>query len=152
MYEVKFVNSMDEFIDTTQIIPLLKDQMNYIGSPKTNEELMRTIQLAFEQDNAYLLVISDNSHVVGFSFFNICVGMESAGKYLWLNEMHIHKNYRSKGYGKILYSEMVKWCNENEIIKIMGITDQSDERTKNFYIKQGATVSSESILSMDIIK
>lgn len=150
MYEVRFVNSMDEFLDTTQIIPLLKDQMNYIGSPKTNESLMKTIQLAFKHENAHLLVISDNSHVIGFAFFNICIGMESSGKYLWLNEMHIHENYRAKGYGGILIDAIKKWCEENQIIKIMGITDENDERTKNFYIKHGAKITREDILSISL--
>ncbi|AIO18524.1 Acetyltransferase (GNAT) family protein [Candidatus Izimaplasma bacterium HR1] len=152
MYEVKFINSMDEFLDATQIILLLKDQMEYIGSPKTNEQLMKTIQLAFKQENAYLLVISDNSHVIGFAFFNIAIGMESAGKYLWLNEMHIHKNYRSKGYGKILFEEMRKWCEENQVVRIMGMADDSEERTKNFYKQQGAEIYKQDIISFKLKK
>lgn len=138
---------MDEFLETTQIISLLKDQMEYIGSPKTNEQLLKTIQLSFKNDNAKLLVISDNSHVIGFAFFNICIGMESAGKYLWLNEMHIHKNYRSRGYGKILYDAMKKWCKENHVVRIMGMADESEVRTKNFYSRQGAKIYSQDIIS-----
>ena len=152
MYEVKFVNSMDEFLDTTQIISLLKDQMEYIGSPKTNEQLMKTIQLAFKNENAHLLVLSDNSHVIGFAFFNICIGMESAGKYLWLNEMHIHKNYRSKGYGSILYEEITKWCRENEVVRIMGMASETELRTKKFYETQGAEIYSQDIISFKLEK
>lgn len=152
MYEVKFINNMDEFLEATQIILLLKDQMEYIGSPKTNEELMKTIKLTFKNENSKLLVISDNSHMIGFAFFNICIGMESAGKYLWLNEMHIHKNYRSKGYGKILYEEMVKWCEENHVVRIMGMADESELRTKNFYLQRGAKIYSQDIISMNLRK
>lgn len=152
MYEVKFVNSMEEFMDTTQIVSLLKDQMEYIGSPKTNEQLLKTIQLAFKHDNAHLLVISDNSHVIGFAFFNICIGMESAGKYLWLNEMHIHQNYRSRGYGKILFEEMIKWCEKNDVVRVMGMADESEVRTKNFYSKNGADIYSQDIISKKLKK
>lgn len=152
MYEVKFVNSMDEFLDTTQIIPLLKDQMIYIGSPKTNEQLMKTIQLAFQHENAHLVVISDNSHVIGFAFFNICIGMESSGKYLWLNEMHIHENYRARGYGGSLYQEIIKWCDKNQVVRIMGIVDDNDERQKKFYKKNGAEISNLNVLSMVLKK
>lgn len=152
MHEVNFVNSMDEFLESTQIIPLLKDQMEYIGTPKTNEELMKTIKLVFNNENSKLLVISDNSHLIGFAFFNICIGMESSGKYLWLNEMHIHQHYRNKGYGKILFDEMKKWCEENEIVRIMGMADETEIRTKNFYKKRGADIYPQDIISMKLKK
>ena len=152
MYEVKFINSMDEFLEATQIISLLKDQMDYIGSPKSNVQLLKTIQLAFQHENAHLLVISDNSHIIGFAFFNVSIGMESAGKYLWLNEMHIHKNYRGKGYGKHLFLEITKWCEKNDIVRIMGMADESEERTKNFYIQQGAEIYSQDIISYKLKK
>lgn len=152
MYEVKFINTMDEFLEATQIVLLLKDQMEYVGSPKTNEELMETIKLTFKNDNSKLLVISENSHIIGFAFFNICIGMESSGKYLWLNEMHIHTEYRSKGYGKILFDEMVKWCEENKIVRIMGITDKDEERTQNFYLQRGAEIYPKDIISMKLKK
>lgn len=152
MYEVNFVNSMEEFMETTQIISLLKDQMEYIGSPKTNEQLLKTIQLVFKHNDAHLLVISENSHVLGFVFFNVCIGMESAGKYLWINEMHVHKDYRSKGYGSYLYKELLKWCEENEVVRVMGMADESEVRTKKFYERQGAEIYSQDIISMKLKK
>lgn len=152
MYEVKFIDSMEEFLEATQIILLLKDQMEYIGSPKTNEELMATIKLTFKNENSKLLVISENSSIIGFAFFNICIGMETSGKYLWLNEMHIHKHYRGKGYGKILYQEMTQWCQENGIVRIMGISDSTEERTENFYRQRGADIYPRDIISMNIKK
>ena len=147
MYEVFFINNMTEFLEYNQIISLLKDQMKYIGAPKTTKELSATIKLAIKTESSKLMVISENGHILGFSFFNICIGMESAGKYLWINEMHIHKNYRSKGYGKILYDEMKKWCIENNIVRIMGMADNSEERTLNFYKNQGAKIYSQDIFS-----
>lgn len=150
MYEVSLVNNLSEFLDYNQIVSLLQDQMNYIGAPKSPEEIMRTIKMAFENDCSKLMVLSESGHVIGFAFFNICVGMESAGRYLWLNEMHVHKNYRSKGYGAILYSEMIKWCKEHNIKRIMGMADESEERTINFYRKQGADIYTQQIISMKL--
>jgi GNAT superfamily N-acetyltransferase len=152
MYKVEFVNTIEEFIEHTQIVTLLKHQMEHIGSPKTNEELLNTIKLAFLSENSYLMVISDSGHIIGFAFFNICIGMKSAGKYLWINEMHIHKNYRSKGFGAILYEDMRKWCEENNIVRIMGIVDETELRTKAFYKKQGADIYSQDIISMKVQK
>ena len=148
MYEIKFVNSMSDFLEHTQIISLLQDQMEYIGSPKTNTELLNTFKLVFQETNAHLLVISEHGSIVGFAFFNICVGMESAGKYLWLNEMHVHKDYRSRGIGTLLFDEIRKWCKENQVVRLMGIADQSEVRTKNFYKIQGAEINLQEIISV----
>lgn len=41
MYNVSFIHNVTEFLDYTQLISLLQDQMEYIGSPKTNEELFQ---------------------------------------------------------------------------------------------------------------
>jgi GNAT superfamily N-acetyltransferase len=141
---------MEEFLEHTQIISLLKDQMEYIGSPKTVEQISRTVKQVIKNENSYLMVISDVGHIIGFVFFNVCIGMESAGKYLWLNEMHIHRNYRSKGYGAILFNAMKVWCNENDILRIMGMADEKEERTLSFYKKQGAEIYNQSIISMKI--
>ena len=40
MVEVNIVKNETEFLEHTQIIKLLQDQMDYIGSPKTNQELI----------------------------------------------------------------------------------------------------------------
>lgn len=148
MYDVNFVNSMEEFLEHTQIISLLQDQMEYIGSPKTNSELLETFKLVFSNDNAHLIVISEQGHIVGFAFFNICIGMESAGKYLWLNEMHVHKDYRSRGIGKFLFNELTKWCKDNDVVRLMGMADETEKRTKEFYKQNGADIYKQDIISI----
>ncbi len=148
MYDVSFVKNMEEFLEHTQIISLLQDQMEYIDSPKTNDELLKTFKLVFKEPNAHLVVISENGHVVGFAFFNICVGMESAGKYLWLNEMHVHKDYRSRGIGGILFNEIKKWCLNNDVVRLMGVAEGTEVRTKQFYKNHGAEIYSQDIISI----
>ncbi len=150
MIKVDMINNESEFLEHTQIIKLLKDQMEYIGSPKTNQEIMNTIRLSFQTQNTKLMVINDNGHVLGFCFFNISIGMESNGKYLWLNEMHIHSEYRGKGYGTLLFNELTNWCKDNNIVKIMGIVEESEVRTLDFYKKQGVTVNKEIIFSKEL--
>jgi GNAT superfamily N-acetyltransferase len=148
MYDVVFVNNMSDFLEHTQIISLLQDQMEYIDSPKTNSELLETFKIVFREPNAHLMVISEHGSIVGFAFFNVCVGMESAGQYLWLNEMHVHKDYRSRGIGALLFNEIKKWCKENKIVRLMGMADQSELRTKKFYKTQGADIKLQDIISI----
>lgn len=150
MYEISLITNMTEFLEFTQIVSLMKDQMEYIDTPKTNEEIKETIKLMFETDYAKLMVISEYGRLIGFAFFNVCIGLQSSGRYLWLNEMHIHKSKRGHGHGTILLESLKNYAKENNIHKIMGIVDQVDERTKDFYLKQDADISDEKILSIKI--
>ena len=47
MIQTKIINNMTEFSDYTQIVSLLKEQMEYIGTPKTRENIKDTIKLMF---------------------------------------------------------------------------------------------------------
>lgn len=144
------IHNETEFLEHTQIISLLQDQMEYIGSPKTNQELIETIRLAFKSENAKLMVLSDFGHMIGFCFFNVCIGMESAGYYVWLNEMHIHKEYRNQGYGKMLFEGLEQWCKEHGIIRIMGMMDETEQQTRQFYASRDAKIYSQVIFNRKI--
>lgn len=148
MHEIHMVETMTDFLEYNQIIHLLQDQMEYIGSPKTNEQIVDTIKMALGSDNVKLMVISESGHPVGFVFFNVSIGMESAGKYVWLNEMHVHREYRGKGYGSLLFDELKSWCEKHGVLRIMGMADQTEQRTLNFYKKQGSTIYSQEIFSL----
>ena len=150
MIEVKIVNNMTEFLEYTQIISLIKDQMDYIKTPKTNEEIKETIKMMFNSDSAYLMVVSDSGLLIGFAYFNIAIGLQSSGKYMWLNEMHIRDHYRGKGYGTELFKGLVDWAKENDIVRMMGIVDDTDSKTKDFYIKKGTDVYPEDIFSIKL--
>lgn len=139
---------MTDFLDYNHLIHLVQDQMNYIGAPKTNEQIVQTVRLALSNENAHLMIISDNGYPVGFIFFNVSIGMESGGKYAWLNEMHVHSEYRGKGYGSQLFDGLKSWCKEQNVLRIMGMADESEKRTLRFYQKQGCNTYSQEIFSL----
>jgi len=150
MIQTKIIHNMTEFLDYTQIVSLLKKQMEYIGTPKTRTDIKETIKQMFDSDHAYLMVLENNGYLYGFAFFNLAIGLQSSGKYLWLNEMHIHSQYRGKGYGTMLFDGLKTWAKDNGVMRIMGIVDNVDSRTKAFYIKQGTEVYQEDILSIKL--
>jgi len=148
MPDIVTISNMSEFLEYNQIIKLIQDQMDYINSPKTNEQIMSIFKLAFKSETAKLLVISEAGHPIGFVFFNVSIGMESAGKYAWINEMHIHKEYRDKGYGTKLFEALKEWCVEHEVLRIMGMADNTEERTLDFYRKQQCKTYEQQIFSL----
>jgi GNAT superfamily N-acetyltransferase len=150
MAEFHVIHSMEEFLEYNQLIQLVQDQMDYIGHPKTNEQIMETFRLAIAQDSAHLIVLSEHSHPVGFVYFNVAIGMESAGKYVWLNEMHIHKEYRNKGYGTRLFDALKNWCAKEGVVRIMGMADESETGTLRFYQHQGCETYPQQIFSLHL--
>jgi GNAT superfamily N-acetyltransferase len=148
MIQTKLINTISEFFEYTQIVTLLKQQMEHIGTPKSNEEIKETIKLMFDTDSAFLMVLENNGLLLGFVFFNVAIGLQSSGKYLWLNEMHINEQFRGKGYGTMLFNGLKKWAKENNIVRIMGIVDNVDPRTRKFYLNQGTEITKEEILSI----
>jgi len=148
MIQTKLINTITEFFEYTQIVTLLKQQMEHIGTPKSNEEIKETIKLMFETDHTYLMVLENKGLLLGFVFFNVAIGLQSSGKYLWLNEMHINEQFRGKGYGTMLFNGLKEWAKENNVVRIMGIVDHVDPRTRQFYLNQGTEISNEEILSI----
>ncbi len=148
MISTKLVNTYEEFFEYTQIVSLLKEQMAYIGTPKSREDIKQTIKLMFKTENTNLMVLENNGRLYGFVFFNVAIGLQSSGKYLWLNEMHINSLYRGKGYGTMLFDGLKQWARENGVVRIMGIVDNADPRTRQFYEKQGTDIHKEEILSI----
>jgi len=148
MAEIKVIHNMTDFLEYNHLIHLVQDQMNYIGSPKTNEQIVDTIKLVLDSPNAQLMVINDNGYPLGFVFFNVSIGMESAGQYVWLNEMHVHSEYRGKGYGSLLFEGLKKWCQNHGVVRIMGMADETEKRTLNFYQRQGCNTYTQEIFSI----
>mgnify|MGYP000866443908 FL=1 len=75
MIQTKIIHNMTEFLDYTQIVSLLKKQMEYIGTPKTRTDIKETIKQMFDSDHAYLMVLENNGYLYGFAFFNLAIGL-----------------------------------------------------------------------------
>ncbi len=113
---------------------LVKEQMNHIGTNRTVSEISMILMTALNSEsNARLLALEVDDEYVGFTFFNESWGIETGGKYIWLNEIHISKNHRSMGYGTKLLDELKKYCEENHILKILGAVFGDDEGLQQFY-------------------
>ena len=122
MTEVVMISSIIDSTNDERIIDLIRDQMNYINSPKTRNDIISIFKLVFKYETTKLFVIKNNDKPIGFAFFNISIGIESAGKYAWINEIHIHKKYRNNGYGSILFKAIIEWCKNNHIVKTIKVT------------------------------
>jgi GNAT superfamily N-acetyltransferase len=64
----------------------------------------------------------DENEIYGFSFGNICLGLEYGGKYIWINELYVESEYRRNKIGTKIIKYIEKWCKDNNIKYIASMT------------------------------
>jgi len=125
------------------IIPLLHEQMTSIGSTKKPSEIKRILRNALKKGLRCHVVYVENraKEIVGFSFFNLCFGIQSEGLYVWINEIGVKKENRKEGVGKLLLSQIVKWSKKKKCKYIAGQTWLSNNPSKKLFLGQGFKTS-----------
>jgi len=130
--EYILLDVFDKEVITEEIINIIRTQMEFIGSQRSNKQIASFLQEYLRKEsNAKLLILKKDS-IVGFAFFNISVGLETNGKYIWLNEVHILNEFRNHGYGNDIIEFLDNYVKENNIKKIMGLIS-NENSAKNFY-------------------
>jgi len=143
------IEKYDNDIVTLELIEIIKSQMEFIGSNISYNEITNFLNENLNiENNAKLLILKDES-IVGFCFFNISVGLETKGKYIWLNEVHILKQYRGLGYGNLIIEYLDNYSKENSIKKVMGLVSNENE-SKSFYKNNGFRLNSYLLFDKDI--
>lgn len=112
---------------------------------KTEEELNKKIQETINKinnnlDNPYYckLILLDNEKLVGFISIFETDGDEHQELKPWYATMYVKKEYRGKGYSKILNNAILKEAKERGFKKIY-----LKSELKNYYEKFGAKYMSD---------
>ncbi len=78
-------------------IDLLYLQMKAIGDKKSRSHIETALKISLSSSNTHTLIAVQDKKIVGICFFNVCVGIQSGGKYIWINEIFVLENYRNSG-------------------------------------------------------
>ena len=124
-----YINALSEqYLSVTVPIERNEVWVNRLKNPKSNQ---------------HVVVAEHEGEVVGF----VCVyaGENSVwGSYL--DNLHVHKAYQSKGIGKTLLTEGARWCNRQQPDKGMCLlVNQDNIKAQEFYKRLGAYNAKESI-------
>ncbi len=131
---------IDEYSEktvTNELIDVIEKQMEFINNPLDIEKIRELLKKHLNKKSK-LLVLKE-VEIVGFAFFNIGFGLETGGEYLWLNELHIIKEHRSKGYGAMIMNHLSGYCEENKIKKILGLVSKNNQ-AMDYYMKHSFTL------------
>ncbi|MEZ5360623.1 MAG: GNAT family N-acetyltransferase [Candidatus Zixiibacteriota bacterium] len=118
------------------LVRLVLAHMHVLGTETSKSRVEHTIDIVLEEDSrAHFIASVDEecSDVTGFCFFNTAIGLESGGRYLWLNEIHIKSDCRNRGIGRSMLAYMIEWAKENGYIAIYGITHRKNIGAQEFF-------------------
>ena len=124
------------------LVPMVLSQMESIGTNKTAEEINLSLNNVLRNKERAKIFIAQNNNeeVLGFAFFNICSGLESGGDYIWINEIYVLPEFRSKGVGASLLSEIESYARENNLKCLLGVTWEENISSKTMFRKMNFSV------------
>lgn len=110
--------------------------------PDKDVMILKFIKLALKKNE--IKVISKDKKVIGFIQFKFTnknpYGIEY-GKYerrfCWVDWWYIAKDYRNKGFGKILHQDIISLCKRKKIKEVMLDVFHVNSSAFGFYKKEG---------------
>ncbi|PYZ99131.1 GNAT family N-acetyltransferase [Alteribacter lacisalsi] len=121
------------------IMNLMMEQMNQLGDPVTEENLLKTIDLALTEKSGSEFFVAEKKEggIVGCAFFNTGISLEKGGAYIWLNDLYVKKSERQKGIAKRLLLQVLYWAEQEEYTGIELETGINNAATKRLYNSLG---------------
>ena len=130
--------------DLPSVLELIKELANY---EKSLDEVTITLE-DLENDGFgdrpwfWFLVAEDNNRIIGLSFYWIRYSTWK-GKFLFLEDFVIKKEYRRFGIGSKLFEETIKICKEHNLNGMIWQVLDWNSTAIDFYKKYNAEISSE---------
>lgn len=106
------------------VVKLFSLQMNAIGDKKSKSDIQAALDISLRKNsNSHTLVVLDEEKPIGLCFFNICTGIQSGGKYIWINEIFVVKEHRKAGIAKEMIDVLEKFAAKNKCVYILAQRD-----------------------------
>ena len=83
---------------------------------------------------AIFKLLIENDQIIGFTEYI------KEDNRVFLSKLYIHKNYRNKGYGKILFNDCLEYTKNNNLNKIYLTVNKYNTPSYNIYIHLGFKV------------
>ncbi|UCZ52001.1 GNAT family N-acetyltransferase [Bacillus shivajii] len=122
----------------TNITSLMMEQMDALSSGMTEEDILKTIDLALtEHSGAEIFIAEKNDEVIGCAFLNTGIGLDKGGPYIWLNDLYVKKDYRRQGIARKLLLKVLYWAEQKNFKGIELETGINNAATKKLYNSLG---------------
>ncbi len=121
-----------------RIADLFMGQMGTLGFKNADESLITAIELALEEHSqAHIFVAEKEGTLIGAAFLNVSISIDIGGRYIWLNDLYVHKEHRNQGIAKKLLLHIIHWAEQRGIKGIELETGVNNEATKALYNSLG---------------
>lgn len=99
----------------------------------------RLIKDAFSKNPPFNIILAEiNNEIAGYSFYFFTYSSFLAKKSLYLEDIFITENQRSKGIGKLFFNELLKIAEKNNCGRMEWAVLDWNEKAIKFYDKLGA--------------
>lgn len=121
-----------------KIASLLMQQMTRHNTEEAYNLLLNGIQLALKEESpAHIIVTEENEEILGVAFFNVGISLKMGGRYVWLNDLFVHKEFRNRGIAKKMLLHLIRWSEKENIRGIELETGVNNSVTKHLYNSLG---------------
>ena len=111
----------------------------YSGTIQTSEEKIR--QTVFNHKPfAYVLLAQGDRGVMGFALYGFRYSSFAGQPSIWLDDLYIERDMRSKGAGSLLTNKLRQIARKNNCTHLAWTADARNTRGLKFYHRLGATI------------
>ena len=137
MVKVYKIEKIEDSEIRLAITRLMMEQMNALSIPITEEELLKTIDLALEKHSgAEIFAAEEEEKVIGCAFLNTGIGLDK-GPYIWLNDLYVHKEFRGRGIARKMLLKVLHWAEQEGFNGLELETGINNIATKKLYNSLG---------------
>ena len=128
--------------DMPQLWELMKAFAEFDGSADNLTVSAEDLEQAFfaKDPKIFCLVVERNEKIVGFLNYFLTISSFSMNPCLWVEDIFISQDYRSKGIGAMLFEEIRKIADARSCHKVEWLVRANNESGIQFYKKLGAKV------------
>lgn len=111
----------------------------YSGNIQTSEAKIR--QTIFSSHPfAYVLLAENSEGVIGFALYGFRYSSFAGQPSIWLDDLYVEENMRSKGAGALLMAKLQQIAQENNCTHLAWTADARNTRGVEFYHRFGAKI------------
>ena len=107
------------------------------------DKQLRGLRLIFEQPNrGRVFVLRCNGAIVGMINLLFTISTAEGGFVILLEDLVVHKEYQSKGYGSKLLNYAIEFAKQKNFLRITLLTDRPENVAQEFFRRHGFVESS----------
>jgi GNAT superfamily N-acetyltransferase len=113
---------------------LFSIEADFVVAP---DKQTRGLQLLLEDESGSLVIVAAvENEVVGMCSVQTLISTSEGGLVGLVEDVVVKTDYRSKGVGTALLSEIFSWCEEKGITRVQLLADRDNQQALDYYVSR----------------